>query len=315
MINPQESKKNLLRVISDSLTLRKYEGIFFVLNCIKFDDEEFANTISEAGDDVEVFSKQILRLLENKVGREEYIAYCDEFYDSAIANREFDIWEWIFYNQMRWLIEYFDENIKSVRDCYNELKKEKRRSRNDEEWIDVLSCFAAEKFIGANYSELIKKFSSDLNLYISEKFLNDVPGRFAWQAFSIEEVRRQEDGSDADNFKGDGFEYEHHIASLIQKSVPDARVEVTKASGDQGADIIFEIDRHKVVIQTKLYSGSVGNDAVQQVYAAKRYYMATVAVVVSNSKFTKSAADLAESLDVLLIHEDDVETMFSRAFS
>lgn len=72
----------------------------------------------------------------------------------------------------------------------------------------------------------------------------------------------------------------------------------TKASGDQGADVIAERDSLKVVVQCKLYGTPVGNKAVQEVIAARGYYNADIALVVANSSFTRSAIQLAEVSDV-----------------
>jgi len=55
--------------------------------------------------------------------------------------------------------------------------------------------------------------------------------------------------------------------------------EITKASGDQGADIVAQRSGQKVVVQCKFYTGSVGNRAVQEVSAARHFYGAGYAAV------------------------------------
>lgn len=80
----------------------------------------------------------------------------------------------------------------------------------------------------------------------------------------------------------------------------------TPKSGDQGADIVANRGPLRFVIQCKDYKGSVGNDSVQQINAAKTFYQAQVAAVVTNSKYTKSAKHLAESTGVLLLFENDL---------
>lgn len=104
---------------------------------------------------------------------------------------------------------------------------------------------------------------------------------------------------------GSGQDYERFVSRILVNN--GWETEITKGSGDQGADIIGIYRNRRFVVQCKFYSGSVGNKAVQEVYAAKSYYRADCAVVVSNTNYTKSASELAESLGVLLLHHQDIE--------
>ena len=56
----------------------------------------------------------------------------------------------------------------------------------------------------------------------------------------------------------------------------------------------------KYGIQCKNYTGKIGNTAVQEAYAGKSFYDCDIAVVLTNSTFTKSAVQLAESIGVML---------------
>lgn len=96
----------------------------------------------------------------------------------------------------------------------------------------------------------------------------------------------------------DGTEFEELIAKLFRKMGYDA--EVTKASGDQGVDVIATKNGFKYGIQAKCYSGQVGNSAIQEVVAGKTYYSLNKAIVVTNNFFTKSAIKLAEANGVVL---------------
>jgi restriction system protein len=87
------------------------------------------------------------------------------------------------------------------------------------------------------------------------------------------------------------------------------KVRRTGRSGDQGVDLIAERAGRTVVLQCKLYSGPVGNSAVQQVFAGKAFEDAHVAVVVSNSTYTRSACDLAAKNGVLLLHFDQLSSL------
>ena len=53
-------------------------------------------------------------------------------------------------------------------------------------------------------------------------------------------------------------------------------------------------------IQCKRYNGPVGIDAVQQVYAGRDFYECNVAVVLTNSYFSKAAQRLADKIGVVL---------------
>lgn len=77
-------------------------------------------------------------------------------------------------------------------------------------------------------------------------------------------------------------------------------VESTKRTGDQGADLIVSKFDEKIVVQAKHHQGPIGNDAIQQVHAAKGYYKCNEAIVISTSQFTKSAKELARRLGVKL---------------
>lgn len=102
----------------------------------------------------------------------------------------------------------------------------------------------------------------------------------------------------------DPFDYEHLCAELLVDAGWSAHA--TKASGDQGADVLAERDGERAVLQCKLYSSPVGNKAVQEVHAARGHYQAKWAVVVSNQTYTPSARELAQSLNVLLVHHDEL---------
>ncbi|MBE9487312.1 MAG: restriction endonuclease [Chloroflexi bacterium] len=81
---------------------------------------------------------------------------------------------------------------------------------------------------------------------------------------------------------------------------------ITKGTGDQGVDVIAEKNGVKAVLQCKKYSNPVGNKAVQEVYAGKQHELADIAAVVTNSTFTKSAQELANTCDVLLLHVSEI---------
>ena len=102
----------------------------------------------------------------------------------------------------------------------------------------------------------------------------------------------------------DPFDYEEHCALLLKSAGWTAQA--TQKSGDQGADVIAVKNNIKIVVQCKLYTGTVGNDAVQQVYTAQNFQSAQAAIVVTNSTFSKSARQASATTGVHLIHHSQL---------
>jgi HJR/Mrr/RecB family endonuclease len=110
-----------------------------------------------------------------------------------------------------------------------------------------------------------------------------------------------------DDFKKDGVDFEILIARLYEAMGYTSK-RIGKA-GDQGGDVIAAKDGKIIAVQAKFYKGSVGNKAVQEAYAALGFYGCTSATVVTTSSFTRSAVDLARSLDVELIDGRKLRTL------
>ncbi|MFS0788835.1 restriction endonuclease [Shouchella sp. 1P09AA] len=98
----------------------------------------------------------------------------------------------------------------------------------------------------------------------------------------------------------DGFQFEVYLEALFKKL--GYRPLVTSASHDYGADLILK-GRNKIVIQAKRYGmkNRVGISAVQEIYAARAYYKAHEAWVVTNSIYSPSARALAKACGVKLL--------------
>lgn len=85
------------------------------------------------------------------------------------------------------------------------------------------------------------------------------------------------------------------------------RVTFTAVTGDKGADIIASKQaKPKTVFQCKQWTNSVGVASVQEVHAAKAYYEAEAAVVVSTAKYTKGAIELAAKTGVILLSDKEL---------
>lgn len=96
-----------------------------------------------------------------------------------------------------------------------------------------------------------------------------------------------------------GHQYEHRCAKYLKEN-GYTNITVTPGSGDQGIDIIAYKAGDKYGIQCKYYEGAVGNKAIQEAFAGSTFYDCTVAMVITNSTFTKSAIELAHKLGVIL---------------
>jgi restriction system protein len=116
----------------------------------------------------------------------------------------------------------------------------------------------------------------------------------------LRRLRRQEPVS-VDDLEGHDFEY--YCADLLEKS-GFQNVQVTKGSGDFGADILCERSGITYAVQCKCYDSDVGVHAVQEVYAGKDYYDRMVAAVMTNQYFTGPAKQMAEKLNVMLWDRD-----------
>jgi restriction system protein len=99
-------------------------------------------------------------------------------------------------------------------------------------------------------------------------------------------------------------EFEHYCAAVLRERKWKARV--TRASGDQGVDIVANKRGMRIVVQCKKYSKPVGNRAVQEIVAAIAHEDAQRGVVVATSDYTPAAASLAASNQVLLLHHEDL---------
>ena len=108
-----------------------------------------------------------------------------------------------------------------------------------------------------------------------------------------------------------GFEFEKYSKNLLLANGFD-RVEVTKASGDYGADVIAWKDDIKYAIQCKKFSGSVGTKAVQEVIGSMSIYNCHVGVVLTNSTFTPNAKKLASQNKILLWDREKLKEMLGK---
>lgn len=78
----------------------------------------------------------------------------------------------------------------------------------------------------------------------------------------------------------------------------------------RGGDLIANKDGERLLIQAKCYKDwSTGNEAVQQVVAAMKYYDCNRAAVITTSYFTPEAIVLAKVNNVELVPKQRLQEM------
>lgn len=114
-----------------------------------------------------------------------------------------------------------------------------------------------------------------------------------------------------------GHEFEYLLAEILSRVEGEAIV--TKASGDQGVDVIWERNERTIGIQAKAYNmnNPVGNSAVQEIHTGatvmKSDYSIDVPAVVTTSRYTDSAREAAEESNVRLYGRSHLEQWLSEA--
>jgi hypothetical protein len=104
-----------------------------------------------------------------------------------------------------------------------------------------------------------------------------------------------------------GKPFEVFLKDVFEYLGYDCRL--TAKSGDQGVDLIAKKNGANIAIQAKAYENSVGNDSVQQAVAGMRHYGCNQCAVITNSRFTPSAIELARTNNCKLIDETQIESL------
>ena len=115
---------------------------------------------------------------------------------------------------------------------------------------------------------------------------------------------------DADHM--DGISFERWCGSLLYK-VGFTDIQYTKASGDQGVDILAVYHGERYAIQCKRAQGAVGTSAVQEVVSGRAVYGCQRCAVMTNSTFTNGAKQAALANHVQLIDRNVLIQWIQRA--
>lgn len=102
-----------------------------------------------------------------------------------------------------------------------------------------------------------------------------------------------------------GLEFEAYVCKLMAHQ-GYGNVRNVRGSGDFGVDIIAERSGVRYAVQVKRYKSGVSRRAISDAVAGKYHFECDVAMVVTNSHFTRSAKVLAESTQCLLVDRDQL---------
>jgi HJR/Mrr/RecB family endonuclease len=121
--------------------------------------------------------------------------------------------------------------------------------------------------------------------------------RYRWSLYRVDKMK--------------GHAFEEFMTTVYQTL--GYKVEPTKKSGDQGIDLIIKKHFKRIGVQLKRYSRPVGNSAVQEAVAGKKFYKLDKVCVITNTSFTKSAIELAKANKVELIDREDLKILLKKA--
>lgn len=93
-------------------------------------------------------------------------------------------------------------------------------------------------------------------------------------------------------------QFEKFLQSFFEQK--GYQVTRTKKSHDFGGDLILRKPGESIVVQAKKRKSTIGIKSVQETYSAKAYYQTKHALLITTSRFTKPAIELANRLGVEL---------------
>lgn len=82
--------------------------------------------------------------------------------------------------------------------------------------------------------------------------------------------------------------------------------------GDQGGDLVLNKGSERILIQAKRYTNNIGNGAVQEAVAAKKYYDCSKSVLIGSANFTSGAIDLAKANNVRLLGKKELQELIQK---
>jgi len=102
-------------------------------------------------------------------------------------------------------------------------------------------------------------------------------------------------------------EFERYVGDVFRHL--GFTIDVTGKPGDQGVDVVVQKGPLRHAIQAKRHIGSVGNDAVQEIFAGMVHRGCGRCMVVTTGTYTPSARALAESTGCVLIDCEQIPAL------
>jgi HJR/Mrr/RecB family endonuclease len=99
-----------------------------------------------------------------------------------------------------------------------------------------------------------------------------------------------------------GNDWELYLAEVFHAL--GGKATVIGCSGDQGCDLVVELGENCIAVQAKGYLDPVGNKAVQEAISGMVFHGCSCCAVITNSRFTGSAKELAARAGCALIDGD-----------
>jgi len=94
----------------------------------------------------------------------------------------------------------------------------------------------------------------------------------------------------------DGFEFEQAVARVFERL--GGTVQKTRKSGDEGRDLIVEVDGDLCVVECKHHKSTIGRPVLQKLHsAATTFPGATKAIVVTSSTFSRTCDDYVRQVE------------------
>lgn len=193
------------------------------------------------------------------------------------------------------------------------------KANNQEEYLrNFISRFGLED--GKNRGWVFRKHNfdwdriNDLKKFFKEKnIISNDKDIFSLLSFYIQEkeeyLTRESIRTESQLFSNlSGTDFEKLLYRLFEKM--GYAVEHIGHTGDQGADLIISKNGEHILIQAKCYKNwGTGNEAVQQVVGAMKYYNCSRAMVVTTSYFTPAAIALAKANKTELISNEQLKEL------
>ena len=192
-------------------------------------------------------------------------------------------------NKIKILNKYNLKKIDDNKETIHKLLNQRLEKNQIEEILEIINTDYNNPLDNKvfNNKSYIKIINEEIKIYNRKQRLNNLMTNDENKVIDINDIDIMS-----------GYEFEKFISKLFIKM--GYKSYTTKSSGDQGVDVIAENNDVKIAIQTKCYSGNVGNNAIQEIVAGKKFYDADKAIVITNSYFTSSAISLAKKNNIEL---------------